>query len=136
MDDIAKQYLQIPVDDVMLFHDYTWDFYDGPLTGLCLLRGTKHYYHCFAWDIDGPYFRRFALHTLTPEQEAEEEYWEEEYWRTHRQPGDSRIDTHRTREEHYEADIQKRMKYYEANNPIVGWFEDTREEPCGWDCSS
>lgn len=124
MDEITGRYPRILAEQVtLLWHDRFWD---GPCNGVCLYQGRKYYYGCFEEAEDGsPWYRRFALYELTPEQLADEEFWHElfrEKVGTHWEPGGS-LKPKELHREFYDAYQKRREPHYEENNPIVGWFE-------------
>jgi hypothetical protein len=64
--------MKISEDDIQILWVGNW--YDGPLDGMCLYKGEKHWFTCKdEWGED--FWRRFNVVKLTPEQIAEEEKW-------------------------------------------------------------
>lgn len=57
------------------------DWWDGPLSGVCIYNGEKHWFQATDewYEEDKPYWRRYAVIKLTPEQLAKEEAMHELY---------------------------------------------------------
>jgi hypothetical protein len=123
VNEIVARHPKIPAEDVqILWHDHFWD---GPLSGVCLYGEAKHYYRCIEEADEGPWYRRFALYALTPGQAADEEAWHElfrEKVGTHWEPGGS-LRPRELHHEFYDGYRERPDPNFEANNPVVGWFE-------------
>lgn len=55
---------------------YHSNYYDGPLSGMVEYRGLRYWINCYDQDanVDGVWYRRFTVWTLSPESEK----WEKE----------------------------------------------------------
>jgi hypothetical protein len=127
---------QIAAGDVaLLWHD---DFWDGPLSGVLLWRGERFWFQMREeYEPPGdagaepwPWYRRFLVIRLTPEQLREEEGWHELFTRcvgTHSDDPDGRRETGAVHPkerwpEFYEA-YNRRVPVDPTRNEVVGWFE-------------
>jgi hypothetical protein len=65
------------IEEIKIIFATNW--WDGPLSGLCLYNGEKHWFQATEewYEEDKPYWRRFAVVKLTPEQIVDEEKWHE-----------------------------------------------------------
>src|SRR5580698_5856954 len=68
--------VNIKEEDIQIL--FVVDWYDGPLSGMCLYQNKKHWFSLIDehYEIDGKeYFRKFAVYEMMPEQAVEEEKW-------------------------------------------------------------
>jgi hypothetical protein len=109
---------------------WCFDFWDGPINGMCLYENRKYWFDMLDAGENGDSApRRFLVLDLSTQQLAEEERWHDLFR--------AKVGTHcdfeeahpevKARELHpefYEA-YKKRVKPDYSNNPVIGWFELT-----------
>ena len=121
--DIPSNYPQLSADEVVF--QWHMDFWDGPLTGMCLYQGQEYWYHCFDENSeDSGWCRRFSLHSLSEQDIADEKYWHElfrEKVGTHWEGGS--LQPRELHNEFYDAYLNCADPHYELNRPIIGWME-------------
>lgn len=126
MNDVTASHPRLPATEVtLLWFDNYWD---GPLSGLCVFQGREHYFWCFAEAGESElarWYRRFSVHELSPEQLSNEKKWHElfrEKVGTHWEPG-GKLKPQELHHEFYDAYKKRTPPHYELNCPIIGWFE-------------
>ncbi|HEY7426082.1 MAG TPA: hypothetical protein VH682_17760 [Gemmataceae bacterium] len=132
MADTLIEYVHLPRIDrgevQLLWH---CDFWDGPISGLCLYQGRKCWFQVCAEGEEeegDPFYRRFLLLELSPEQLADEERWHELFRQkvgTHTDHGEARGELKRKEmwQEFYDEYAKRPKVDYTVNQP-VGWFEN------------
>lgn len=73
---LPRVHLGSSVDNVQI--EYTTDYWDGPLSGMCTWHGKRYYFHCIQMDNDN-FDRTFVLLALSEQQLVTEEYWHREF---------------------------------------------------------
>jgi hypothetical protein len=120
----------------LLWHD---DFWDGPLSGLLLWQGERCWFQMReeyeppegAETAPWPWYRRYLVIRLTPDQLREEEYWHDLFRKcigTHtdyRSDGQREVGAVHPKEQHAEFydPYSKRVPMDLTQNEVVGWFE-------------
>jgi hypothetical protein len=117
-----RQVQQIDRGEIRLL--WHWDFWDGPISGLCLYDHEKYWFE-MCWE--GETSRRFVIRRLSPEQLADALKWHElfrEKVGTHCDYDETRpqVKPKESHREFYEA-YEKRGKLDFSNAPVLGWFE-------------
>ena len=51
---------------------YSSDYWDGPLSGACLIEGRRYWFHCVE---ETDHTRIFAYYDLTPNEWRREDFW-------------------------------------------------------------
>lgn len=125
------------------------DYYDGPISGVCMVQGEKCYYRMFNFDeyvafqdgrIDDFTSFKYVIIALTKEQLVEEEKWHQLFrekvglhtdYNEFGERGSSKIRPPELRDEFYRRYKERAFPDY-SKSPIIGWFEIKKVSELGW----
>jgi len=68
-----KDYPKLPEDDFKYLWDADW--YDGPLSGVCLYKGREHWFHWIAESDNTSGYRIYVIVELTDKEIEYYHYW-------------------------------------------------------------
>ncbi len=131
----ADEYLRAPrIETAELRLLWHCDFWDGPRSGMLDYRGEQCWFQIVAEseEDDSPWYRRFVVLRLTPEQHAEESRWHElfrarvgvhtDYEEQKTRPAEGFLWPKEHWHEFYDAYKQRTPPHF-SGCEVLGWFE-------------